>query len=67
MKNSEMIMKQIKYVIDHSDIFSLYVLEKDFGIDKKSMSQIRNGKRSVERLQLQTVLKLINAYEKKSK
>lgn len=67
MKNSEMIMKQIKYVIDHSDIFSLYVLEKDFGIDKKSMSQIRNGKRSVERLQLQTVLKLINAYEKKFK
>lgn len=67
MKSSEEVVRKVKYVLDHSEQFSLYMLKRDYEIDKKSISNVRNGLRDLDKLQLKTIIKLLNAYDEQTK
>lgn len=67
MKTSEDVEYKVKYVLDNNEQFSLYMLQKDYGIEKKSISNVRNGLRDLENLQFKTIIKLLNVYDDKTK
>lgn len=65
MTDIESVLNKMNYIIDHSELFPLRMLEDEFGISRKRMSNLRNGLSDLNKTQWLTVVKIVKAYDSK--
>lgn len=65
MEFSKEVENRVNYVINHKEKFSTRRLYIEYGIEKKTMSSIRNKKRNIENLRYSTIIKILKASDEK--
>lgn len=67
MTDIKSVLNKMNYIIDHPELFPLRMLEDEFGISRKRMSNLRNGLSDLNKTQWLTVVKIVKAYDTKAK
>lgn len=63
---SDDLVKKVRHVINDKELTG-YKLAKEYGLSEGNISSLRSGKRSIYKLNLSSICKVLNAYENSSK